>query len=229
MKQINLSEDFRKFAGISSLQMNRLQKHYSKPSMMTPNIIEERPLNVASLDVFSRLMMDRIIFLGMPIDAQIANIVMAQLLYLENVSSTEDIKIYLNTPGGEIYSGNQMLDTMALIRPDVQTIVCGMAASFGFMIAISGTKGKRAALKHSRLLCHQPLGSASGQASDILITARQIELLKKELCETISEKTGQPYDKVVTDCDRDNYMTSDEALAYGAIDKILTKPTEPTK
>lgn len=191
------------------------------PIGMTPYIMEERQMNVAQVDVFSRLMMDRIIFLGMGIDSQVANIIIAQLLFLESADPKKDATIYLNTPGGSVYDGLAIHDTMNLIRPDVATVVTGMAASMGFVLTVSGAKGKRSALKHSRLMQHQPLGGAEGQASDIEITAKQITLLKKELYEIIAENTGQKYDKIYADCDRDYWMTSAEAKAYGAIDTVI--------
>jgi len=191
------------------------------PVGMTPYIMEERQMNVAQVDVFSRLMMDRIIFLGMGIDSQVANIIIAQLLFLESADPKKDATIYLNTPGGSVYDGLAIYDTMNLIRPDVATTVTGMAASMGFVLATSGTKGKRSALKHSRLMQHQPLGGAEGQASDIEITANQIKLLKKELYEIIADNTGQKYDKIYADCDRDYWMTAAEARDYGAIDNVI--------
>lgn len=191
------------------------------PMGMTPYIMEERQMNVAQVDVFSRLMMDRIIFLGMGIDSQVANIIIAQLLFLESSDAKKDVMIYVNSPGGSVYDGLGIYDTMQIIKPDVATTVIGMAASMGFVLATSGTKGKRSALKHARLMQHQPLGGAEGQASDIEITANQIKLLKKELYEIIAENTGQKYDKVYADCDRDYWMTSAEAKAYGAIDSVI--------
>jgi len=190
---------------------------------ISPTIIEERQLNIATMDVFSRLMMDRIIFLGVPIDDYVANIIQAQLLFLESVDSGKDIQIYLNTPGGSVYAGLGIYDTMQYISPDIATICTGMAASMGAILLASGAKGKRTALKHSRILIHQPMGSAQGQASDIEITAREIQKLKKELYEIIAKHSKHNYNKILKDADRDYWMTSQEALDYGMIDEILEK------
>lgn len=213
--------EFRKFAikdrGISSVTMD----HYI--TSMTPYIIEERQLNVAQMDVFSRLMMDRIIFLGTGIDDQVANIIQAQLLFLESADAKKDIQIYLNSPGGSVYAGLGIYDTMQYIAPDVATICTGMAASMGAVLLCAGQKGKRTALPHARVMIHQPLGGAQGQASDIEITAKQIQLLKKELYDIIAEHSGQDYDKVWEDSDRDYWMKADEAKAYGMIDEVLVR------
>ena len=219
------SKEFRKFAtghlGISSLTLDRYNSAYG--SYISPTIIEERQLNVAQMDVFSRLMMDRIIFLGVPIDDYVANIIQAQLLFLESNDAKRDIQIYLNTPGGSVYAGLGIYDTMQYIQPDVATICTGMAASMGAVILCAGEKGKRTALTHSRVLIHQPMGGAQGQASDIEITAREISKLKKELYDIISKHTGQTYKKVWNDSDRDYWMTAKEAKAYGMIDEILVR------
>jgi ATP-dependent Clp protease protease subunit len=218
-------DEFRKFAtkhiGISNLMLDRYTKVTS--NYISPNIIEERNMNVAVLDVFSRLMMDRIIFLGVPIYDDVANIIQAQLLFLESVDPKKDIQIYLNTPGGSVYAGLGIYDTMQYINPDIATICTGMAASMGAILLCAGAKGKRTALKHSRILIHQPLGGAEGQASDMEITVKEINKLKKELYEIICEHSGQTYKKVEKDADRDYWMTSEEALKYGMIDEILTK------
>ncbi len=218
------SKEFRSYAskhlGISS---SRLDK-FSATQGMTRTIIEERQVNFREVDVFSRLMMDRIIFLGTPIDDYIANIIQAQLLFLESVDAKKDIQIYLNTPGGSVYAGLGIYDTMQYISSDVATICTGMAASMGAIILCAGTKGKRTALKHSRVLIHQPMGGAEGQASDIEITAREIQKLKKELYDIIATHSGQSYDKVWKDADRDYWMTSEEAKKYGMIDEVLQKP-----
>jgi ATP-dependent Clp protease protease subunit len=190
---------------------------------LTPYIIEERQLNVAQMDVFSRLMMDRIIFLGTGIDDQVANIIQAQLLFLESVDSKKDIQIYLNSPGGSVYAGLGIYDTMQYITPDVATICTGMAASMGAVLLCAGTNGKRTALKHSRVMIHQPLGGAQGQASDIEITAREIIKLKRELYEIIAEHSNNPFEKIEEDSDRDFWMTAHEAKAYGMIDEVLVK------
>ena len=190
---------------------------------ISPTIIEERQMNVASMDVFSRLMMDRIIFLGVPINDYVANIIQAQLLFLESDDGKKDIQIYLNSPGGGVYAGLGIYDTMQYIAPDVATICTGMAASMGAVLLCAGAKGKRTALKHSRLMIHQPLGGAQGQASDIEITAREIQKLKKELYTIISDHSGKSYDEVWKDGDRDYWMTSSEAKDYGMIDEVLIR------
>lgn len=206
-----------KHRGMSSLTVD------SYIRSLTPYIIEERQLNVAQMDVFSRLMMDRIIFLGTGIDDQVANIIQAQLLFLESVDSRKDIQIYLNSPGGSVYAGLGIYDTMQYISSDVATICTGMAASMGAVLLCAGAKGKRTALKHSRVMIHQPLGGAQGQASDIEITAREIMKLKKELYDIIATHSGQSYDKVFADSDRDYWMTSEEAREYGMIDEVLVR------
>jgi ATP-dependent Clp protease protease subunit len=190
---------------------------------MTRTVIEERPVNFREVDVFSRLMMDRIIFLGTPIDDYIANIIQAQLLFLESADAKRDIQIYVNSPGGSVYAGLGIYDTMQWIGPDVATICVGMAASMGAVLLCAGTKGKRTGLKHSRVMIHQPLGGAQGQASDIEITYREIEKLKKELYEIIAEHSGQPFEKVFKDSDRDYWMIAQEAKEYGMIDEVLIK------
>jgi len=215
--------DFTKFAtrhlGVSSMSLHKYTSVYG--NYISPTIIEERQLNIATMDVFSRLMMDRIIFLGVPINDYVANIIQAQLLYMESVDPKKDIQIYLNTPGGSVYAGLGIYDTMQYIAPDVATICTGIAASMGAVLLCAGTKGKRTALKHSRILIHQPMGGAEGQASDIEITAREIGKLKKELYEIIASHSGQEYDKIWKDSDRDYWMTSFEAREYGMIDEVL--------
>ena len=217
--------EFEKFAtkgrGLSSMALDRYRNVVD--GYINPTIIEERKLNVASMDVFSRLMMDRIIFLGVPIDDDVANIIQAQLLFLASTDSHADIQLYLNTPGGQVSSGLAIYDTMQLVEPDVATICTGMAASMGSVLLCAGAKGKRSALPHSRVLIHQPLGGAQGQASDILIAAKEIEKLREELFRIIASHTGQPYEKVAADGDRDYWMSSAEAKEYGMIDEILTK------
>lgn len=193
------------------------------PVGMTPNIIEERQMNVVAMDVFSRLMMDRIIFMGTGINDQVANIIQAQLLFLESVDSSKDIQIYINSPGGSVYAGLGIYDTMQFIKPDVATICTGMAASMGAVLLCAGEKGKRSGLPHSRVMIHQPLGGAQGQASDIEITAREILTLKEELYQIIAKHSGQTYDKVYEDSDRDYWMKADKALEYGMIDEILNR------
>ena len=218
-------DEFRKYAikhqGISSSTVDSFTSMMN--NYISPTIIEERQMNVASMDVFSRLMMDRIIFLGVPINDYVANIIQAQLLFLESVDAKKDIQIYLNSPGGGVYAGLGIYDTMQYIAPDVATICTGMAASMGAVLLCSGAKGKRTALKHSRVMIHQPLGGAQGQASDIEITAREIQKLKKELYTIISDHSGKSYDEVWKDGDRDYWMTSSEAKEYGMIDEVLIR------
>jgi len=218
-------DEFSKYAikhrGISSMTLEKYKSVYG--NYISPTIIEERQLNIATMDVFSRLMMDRIIFLGVPIDDYVANIIQAQLLFLESVDSRKDIQIYLNTPGGSVYAGLGIYDTMQYISPDVATICTGMAASMGAILLCAGTSGKRTALKHSRILIHQPMGGASGQASDIEITAKEIQKIKKELYEIIALHSGQDYKKIWKDADRDYWMMADEAKEYGMIDEVLEK------
>lgn len=217
--------EFEKYAmghcGISSLKLhdfNSLSNSY-----ISPTIIEERHLNVASMDVFSRLMMDRIIFLGVPIYDDAANIIQAQLLFLESVDAQKDIQIYVNSPGGSVTAGLGIYDTMQLISADVATICTGLAASMGAILLTAGEKGKRSALPHSRVMIHQPLGGAQGQASDIEITAKQILRTKAELYEILSECSGKSVECIEKDADRDYWMTSSEAVEYGLIDSVLTK------
>lgn len=213
-------DEFQKFAtkhqGINSQVLNG----YVNASV-TPYIIEERQLNVAQMDVFSRLMMDRIIFLGTGINDQVANIIQAQLLFLASVDPKKDIQIYVNSPGGSVYAGLGIYDTMQYIEPDVATICTGMAASMGAVLLCAGAAGKRTALKHSRVMIHQPLGGAQGQASDMEITLKEIMKLKEELYTIISDHSGKPYDQVWKDSDRDYWMTSTEAKEYGMIDEVL--------
>ena len=219
-------DEFRKYATMHRVINSTTYDSYTSAikNSMTPYIIEERQLNVAQMDVFSRLMMDRIIFLGSGINDQVANIVQAQLLFLESVDHKKDIQIYMNSPGGSVYAGLGIYDTMQYIAPDVATICTGMAASMGAVLLCAGAHGKRTALKHSRVMIHQPLGGAEGQASDIEITAREIQKLKKELYEIIANHSGQTYEKVWGDSDRDYWMIADEAKAYGMIDEVLVRP-----
>ena len=223
---MDYAKEFKKFAvkehGISSTYYDKIVSSIT-PMGLTPNIIEERQMNIAIFDVFSRLMMDRIIFLGTVINDQVANIIQAQLLFLESTDSSKDIQIYINSPGGSVYAGLGIYDTMQLIKPDVATICTGMAASMGAVLLCAGEKGKRSGLTHSRVMIHQPLGGAQGQASDIEITAREILTLKEELYNIISKHTGQDYQKVYSDSDRDYWMKADKALEYGMIDEILSK------
>lgn len=223
-----MKDDFKKFAtksrGISSLGLHDYQAITNKmllPMAMTPNIIEERQMNAVLLSVFDRLMMDRIIFLGMPIDAMVANVVNAQLLFLESVDSEKEIFIYFNSPGGEIYSGLGIYDLMQYIKPKVSTVCTGMAASMAAVLLCAGAKGRRSALSHSRIMIHQPMGNIGGQASDIEIAASEIKKMKKELYDIISKHSGKPYKVVEKDSDRDFWMSAEEAKTYGLIDKVL--------
>jgi len=219
-------KEFEKFAikdqGINSMYYNKIISSMY-PVGLTPNIIEERQMNIAIFDVFSRLMMDRIIFMGTSINDQVANIIQAQLLFLESTDASKDIQIYINSPGGSVYAGLGIYDTMQLIKPDVATICTGMAASMAAVLLCAGDKGKRSGLTHSRVMIHQPLGGAQGQASDIEITAREILTLKEELYKIISKHTGQDYKKVYEDSDRDFWMKADKALEYGMIDEVLSR------
>lgn len=223
---MNYGKEFKDFAikdqGISSTYYDSIVSSMY-PSAFTPNIIEERQMNVAVFDVFSRLMMDRIIFLGTGVSDQIANVIQAQLLFLESTDASKDIQIYINSPGGSVYAGLGIYDTMQFIKPDVATICTGMAASMAAVLLCAGTKGKRSGLTHSRVMIHQPLGGAQGQASDIEITAREILTLKDELYKIISKHSGQTFEKVFEDSDRNYWMKSDKALEYGMIDEILSR------
>lgn len=223
---MNYKQEFRKYAikhrGISSASVDGyINSVYA--DYISPTIIEERQMNVATMDVFSRLMMDRIIFLGVGINDYVANIIQAQLLFLESSDAKKDIQIYLNSPGGSVYAGLGIYDTMQYINPDVATICTGMAASMAAVLLCAGAKGKRTALKHARVMIHQPMGGAEGQASDIEITAREIQKLKKELYEIIASHSNNEYDKVWKDSDRDYWMTAHEAKDYGMIDEVLIK------
>lgn len=218
---MDYGKEFEKYAtkhhGVSSTYYNKIT------SSLTPYIIEERQLNVAQMDVFSRLMMDRIIFMGTAINDQVANVIQAQLLFLESTDSSKDIQIYINSPGGSVYAGLGIYDTMQFIKPNVATICTGMAASMGAVLLCAGEKGKRSALPHARVMIHQPMGGAQGQASDIEITAREILTLKEELYRIIAKHSEQTYEKVYEDSDRDYWMKADKALKYGMIDEILER------
>ena len=220
-----MDKEFRKFAtrhlGMNSMVLDdvvSMQNQY-----LNPYILEERQLNVTQMDVFSRLMMDRIIFLGTAIDDYTANVIQAQLLFLESVDPTKDIQIYLNSPGGSVYAGLGIYDTMQYIQPKVSTICTGLAASMASVLLCAGEKGRRCALPHARVMIHQPMGGADGQATDMEITVREILKLKKELYEIIALHSGQPFEQVEKDSDRDHWFTAEEALAYGMIDEVLTK------
>lgn len=218
-------DDFRKYAtkhlGMSSMVLDDVIK--SQAGYLNPYILEERQLNVTQLDVFSRLMMDRIIFLGTQVDDYTANTLQAQLLYLDSVDAGKDISIYINSPGGSVSAGLGIYDTMQFISSDVATICTGMAASMAAVLLVAGTEGKRSALKHARVMIHQPMGGAQGQASDIEITAREIQKLKKELYMIIAEHSHTSFDKVWADSDRDYWMTAEEAKAYGMVDEVLVR------
>src|SRR5205085_4794182 len=221
---MNYADEFRKYAvkhrGISSITVDSfVSAVYGE--YISPTIIEERQLNIATMDVFSRLMMDRIIFLGVAINDYVANVIQAQMLFLESVDAKKDIQVYLNSPGGSVYAGLGMYDTMQFITPDIATICTGMAASMAAVLMCAGAKGKRTALKHSRIMMHQPSSGAGGQASDIEITVNEIRKVKQELYVIIAQHTGQPVEKVAADCDRDYRMTAAEAKEYGLVDEVL--------
>ena len=222
--------DFRNFAvkglGMNGLALDQYTSAISSrinSSYINPSILEERQLNVTQMDVFSRLMMDRVIFLGTEVNDYTANVIQAQLLYLDSTDSGKDVSIYINSPGGSVYAGLGIYDTMQYINSDVATICTGMAASMAAVLLVAGQAGKRFALRHSRVMIHQPMGGAQGQASDIEITAREIQKLKKELYTIIADHSGQPFEKVERDSDRDYWMTAEEAKAYGMIDQVLVK------
>ena len=219
-----MKNDFLKFAvsnGMNSMHVENAMN--ASASYISPSILEERQLNVTQMDVFSRLMMDRIIFLGTEVNDYTANVIQAQLLYLDSVDSDRDISIYLNTPGGSVYAGLGIYDTMQFVKSKVATICTGMAASMGAVLLVAGEKGMRAALPHSRVMIHQPLGGIQGQASDIEITAREILKLKDELYQIISDHSGQTVEKIRQDADRDYWMTAKEALEYGVIGKVYSR------
>jgi len=222
---MNQSKEFKNFAtkhlGINSLTLDMYSSMYS--NYISPTITEERKMNVATMDVFSRLMMDRIIFLGVPINDYVANIIQAQLLFLESTDKSQEINLYINSPGGQVYAGLGIYDTMQLVTPPISTICTGMAASMSAVLLCAGEKGKRSALRHSRVMIHQPLGGVQGQASDIEITAKEIQKLKKELYDIISFHSNTNFDQVAKDSDRDYWMTSAEAKEYGMIDEVLFK------
>jgi len=222
------SKEFRKYAtrhlGISSMNLDQYASVYN--NYISPTIIEERQLNVAQMDVFSRLMMDRIIFLGVPINDYVSNIIQAQLLFLESSDPSKDIQIYLNSPGGAVHSGLGIYDTMQYITPEVATICTGMAASMGAVLLAAGKEGKRSALPHSRIMIHQPMGGAEGAAADIEITAREILKLRKELYSLLAKHSGNTYKKIEKDSDRDYWMTAEEAKKYGMVDEVLERKTD---
>ena len=229
---MNLGKEFEKFAvkgrGIGSHTLHGYANHVV--TNLTPNIIEERPMNVAVMDVYSRLMMDRIIFLGYPISDEVANIITEQLLFLDSTDRSRDIQMYINSPGGSVYAGMGVYDTMQYVTPDVSTICIGVAASMAAVLMSAGTHGKRTALKHSRIMMHQPSAGAGGQASDIEITVAQVKKLKHELYEVVSQHSGQPVERIAADFDRDFWMTAMEAKEYGLVDEVLiTNPRKAKK
>ncbi len=222
------NSEFEKYAvkhlGMSSMTLHRYSSHLNGQfTNLTPNIIEERQLNAVAMDVFSRLMMDRIIFLGTSIYDTVANIVVAQLLFLESNDNKNDVYIYVNSPGGSVYDGLAIYDAMQYVTPDVATICTGMAASMGAVLLTAGAAGKRTGLPHSRVMIHQPLGGAQGQASDIKIVHEQMEKIKKDLYEILAKHSNQPYEKIEADSDRDHWLTAAEARDYGLIDEVLAK------
>lgn len=220
---MQLGKEFEKYAvkhrGISSNTLDGYIKH--NVTNLTPNIIEERPMNIAVMDVYSRLMMDRIIFLGYPVSDEVANIITAQLLFLESTDRTRDVQLYINSPGGSVYAGLGLYDTMQFISPDIATICTGMAASMAAVLMAAGAPGKRTALKHARIMMHQPSAGAMGQASDVEITVNEVRKVKHELYEVLAYHTGQEIDKVAKDCNRDFWMTASEAKEYGLVDEVL--------
>ncbi|MEO7315543.1 MAG: ATP-dependent Clp protease proteolytic subunit [Ginsengibacter sp.] len=228
---MNTGKEFEKYAvkhrGISSNMLDGYIKH--NITNLTPNIIEERPMNVAVMDVYSRLMMDRIIFLGHPINDEVANIITAQLLFLESTDRTRDVQLYINSPGGGVYAGLGLYDTMQFVTPDIATICTGIAASMAAVLMSAGSPGKRSALKHSRIMMHQPSAGAAGQASDVEITVNEVRKIKQELYDILSNHTGQTVEKIAKDSNRDYWMTSEEAKNYGLIDEVLVTNVRKAK
>ncbi|MEL7021033.1 MAG: ATP-dependent Clp protease proteolytic subunit [Bacteroidota bacterium] len=227
-------DEFKKYAtkhlGMSSMHLEKyaeqsVRSNVTVPNIQgfTPNVIEERQMNVAALDVFSRLMMDRIIFMGVPVDDYVANVIQAQLLFLESTDPKRDVSMFINSPGGSVIAGLGIYDTMQYISPDVATICTGLSASMGAVLLTAGTKGKRSGLFHSRVMIHQPLGGMQGQVSDMEISYKLIKQMQKQLYDILAHHTGQPYDKIEVDCDRDNWMTATEAMEYGLIDEVLDR------
>lgn len=228
---MNTGNEFEKYAikhrGISSNTLDAYIKH--NVTNLTPNIIEERPMNVAVMDVYSRLMMDRIIFLGYPVNDEVANIITAQLLFLESTDRTRDVQLYINSPGGGVYAGLGLYDTMQFVTPDIATICTGIAASMAAVLMAAGAPGKRSALKHSRIMMHQPSAGAVGQASDVEITVNEVRKIKQELYEILSTHTGQTIEKIAKDSNRDYWMTADEAKTYGLVDEVLITNSRKAK
>jgi ATP-dependent Clp protease, protease subunit len=221
-------EEFKKYAvkhmGMSSMHLEKyMDQGVPNITAFTPTVIEERQMNVVGMDVFSRLMMDRIIFMGVPVNDYVANVIQAQLLFLDSADPKRDIQMYINSPGGSVIDGLGIYDTMQYVNPDVATICTGLAASMGAVLLCAGTKGKRTCLKHSRVMIHQPSGGMQGQFSDMEISYNLIKTMKKELYEIIAKHTSQDYDKIEEDCDRDNWMSAEDAKEYGLVDEVLTK------
>ena len=225
----NLLNDYTNKNAAKFNAQNPFMGHTGVITNLTPNIIEERPMNVAVMDVYSRLMMDRIIFLGYPVNDEVANIITAQLLFLESTDRTRDIQLYINSPGGSVYAGLGLYDTMQFVSPDIATICTGMAASMSAVLMCAGAAGKRSALKHARIMMHQPSGGAQGQASDVEITVNEVRKVKHELYEILSDHTGQTIEKVTKDSNRDFWMTAPEAKDYGLIDEVLITNSKKTK
>ena len=228
---MNLGNEFMNYATkhhrMSSMHLEKyMQDAIPNVTGFTPHVIEERQMNVVGMDVFSRLMMDRIIFMGVPVNDYVANVVQAQLLFLESTDSKRDVQMFINSPGGSVIAGLGIYDTMQYIKPDVSTICTGLAASMGAVLMAAGTKGKRTALPHSRVMIHQPLGGMQGQVSDMEISYKLIKSMQKELNDILANHTGQPYDIIEKDCDRDNWMTANEAKAYGLVDEVLDRRIE---
>lgn len=223
-------DEFRKFAvkdrGMNSMHLDRYMEEVTAPRIngFTPTVIEERQLNIVGMDVFSRLMMDRIIFMGVPVNDYVANVIQAQLLFLESTDPKRDVQMFINSPGGSVIAGLGIYDTMQYVAPDVATICTGLAASMGAVLLAAGTKGKRTCLPHSRVMIHQPLGGMQGQVTDMEISYKLIKQMQKELYDILSNHTGQDYDTISKDCDRDNWMTSGEAKEYGLVDEVLARP-----
>jgi len=222
-------DEFRKYAvkhrGMSSMHLDKYMEQVTVPDItgFTPTVIEERQMNIVGMDVFSRLMMDRIIFMGVPVNDYVANVIQAQLLFLESTDPKRDIQMFINSPGGSVIAGLGIYDTMQYVAPDVATICTGLAASMGAVLLAAGTKGKRTCLPHSRVMIHQPLGGMQGQVTDMEISYKLIKQMQKELYDILSNHTGQPYETIEKDCDRDNWMTSSEAKEYGLVDEVLAR------
>ncbi|MEZ4897929.1 MAG: ATP-dependent Clp protease proteolytic subunit [Saprospiraceae bacterium] len=216
-----------KHLGMSTMHLEQyMQASAPQITGFTPQVIEERQMNIVGMDVFSRLMMDRIIFMGVPVNDYVANVIQAQLLFLESTDPKKDVQMFINSPGGSVIAGMGIYDTMQYVAPDIGTICVGLAASMGAVLLCAGTKGKRTCLKHARVMIHQPSGGMQGQFTDMEISYNLIKSMKKELYEIMANHTGKPYDQIEEDCDRDNWMTANEAKEYGLVDEVLTRPTD---